>query len=125
VYSADAEFDGCTLRGLRVQRQNRPIAEREISSWSLPATSKVSRQVREREVVLKLKANGSKLTGTMTISPGLEGEIENGKIDGDKVFFVFVRGDVEMECNGKVSAKEVKLEMLRNERPIPMTLKKQ
>ena len=79
----------------------------------------------EREVVLKLKANGSKLTGTMTISPSLEGELEDGKIEGDKVSFIFVSGDREMECKGKVSGKEITLEMLRGQRNVPMTLKKQ
>jgi len=43
------------------------------------------------DVVLKLKQDGDKVTGTITGFQGQESEIKDGKVDGDKVTFKVVR----------------------------------
>jgi hypothetical protein len=79
----------------------------------------------ERVVIVKIKAKDSKLAGTVTLWHGAECEIEEGKVDGDKVSFLLVQGDLDIECTGKVSGKEIKLEMIGGARHLKVTLKKQ
>jgi hypothetical protein len=49
-----------------------------------------------REVVYNLKADGAKLTGTMSGPQGAEIEISDGTVTGDAIAF-----DVKMEFNGR------------------------
>ncbi len=53
------------------------------------------RDGQSREVVYNLKADGAKLTGTMSGPQGAEIAISDGKIDGDNIAF-----DVKLEFNG-------------------------
>ena len=72
-----------------------------------------------RQVTFALKADGAKLTGTMTGGMGRGGaapapvEITDGKVDGDKVSFTVKRetpnGTMEMKYNGTVSGDEMTL----------------
>ncbi len=72
-----------------------------------------------RQTVFTLKAEGSKLTGSMTGGMGRGGaapaaiEISDGKIDGDKVTFTVKRetpnGVMETKYNGTVSGDELTL----------------
>lgn len=55
----------------------------------------VERNGQTRETTLKLKQEGDKLTGTITGRENTEIQIEDGKVDGDKVSF-----KVTMEFNG-------------------------
>ncbi len=70
-------------------------------TWSVPGRNGGA----DRKSTLKLKAEGSKLTGKLS-SPGRQGQtaetdIENGKIKGDEISF-----DVTREFNGnKVTTK--------------------
>jgi hypothetical protein len=48
-----------------------------------------------REVVYNLKAEGAKLTGTMSGPQGADVAISDGKVDGDSIAF-----DVKLEFNG-------------------------
>lgn len=48
-----------------------------------------------REVVYNLKADGAKLTGTMSGPQGAEIAISDGKVDGDNIAF-----SVKLEFNG-------------------------
>lgn len=48
-----------------------------------------------REVVYKLKAEGAKLTGTMSGPQGADVAISDGKVDGDNIAFT-----VKLEFNG-------------------------
>ena len=67
-----------------------------------------------REVTYNLKADGSKLTGTMTTPMG-EREIENGKIDGDTVSWSqtmnFQGESRTMNYTGKVEGDVIKVTM--------------
>ena len=54
--------------------------------WSAPG-----RDGQTREVTLKLKQEGDKLTGTITGFGGNENEITDGKIEGDKISFKVTR----------------------------------
>src|SRR4051794_41001844 len=72
-----------------------------------------------RQVTFALKADGAKLTGTMTGGMGRGGaapaaiEISDGKVDGDKVSFTVKRetpnGTMEIKYNGTVSGEEMNL----------------
>jgi hypothetical protein len=77
-----------------------------------------------RDVTMHLKADGSKLTGTVSGRQG-DVEIQDGKVDGDNISFAFVRGDFRMEYKGKVSADEIKFDISIGDRTIQMTAKKQ
>ena len=72
-----------------------------------------------RQTVFTLKAEGAKLTGSMTGGMGRGGaapaaiDIADGKIDGDKVSFTVKRetpnGVMETKYNGTLSGDELKL----------------
>jgi hypothetical protein len=74
------------------------------------------------EITFNLKADGAKLTGSMT-RPGFGGgepmttELSDGKIDGDNVSFVIVMkmGEMEMKSTykGKVAGDEIKFTVER------------
>jgi hypothetical protein len=78
-----------------------------------------------RQSTLKLKADGEKLTGSLS-SPGRQGgqaretEIENGKIKGDEVSFNVTRefngNKMTQKYNGKISGDAIKgkIEFERN-----------
>jgi hypothetical protein len=75
------------------------------------------------------KADGSKLTGTMTAGRGGDVEITNGKIDGDKVYFEVTRtmGDNTMttKYTGTVSGTTIKISAESARGTREMTLTKQ
>ncbi len=61
-----------------------------------------------REVTFNFKAEGDKLTGTMS-TPGGDREISEGKISGDEISFVMVVGQgMRILYKGKVSGDEIK-----------------
>jgi len=72
-----------------------------------------------REVTYNLKADGDKLTGTVS---GMRGDMEitDGKIDGDKISFKtkieFSGNSVVMNYQGVVSGDELKLTQMREGR---------
>src|SRR6185436_18645465 len=65
-----------------------------------------------RETTFNFKAEGSKLTGTMS---GRQGDtaISDGKIEGDTISFAVVRqgqnGEIKIVYKGKVSGDEIKI----------------
>jgi hypothetical protein len=82
-----------------------------------------------RQTTFVLKADGSKLTGTMTGGGGRGGaptpvEITDGKIEGDNISFTVKRetqnGPMETKYKGTVSGDELKLKftMMDQEREI-------
>ena len=87
-----------------------------------------------RQTTFTLKADGMKLTGTMTGGMGRGGaapaaiEITDGKVDGDKVSFTVKRegpnGPMEMKYNGTVSGEELTLKftMQGPDGPVERTL---
>ena len=81
-----------------------------------------------RDQTFNLKADGEKLTGTVS-SPRGDAEISEGKVNGDEVSFVVVRKfngeERKIPYKGKVSGDEMKLEMSMGERKMEMTAKKQ
>ena len=81
-----------------------------------------------RKITLKLKAEGDKLTGTMS-APGRGGQssdtaIESGKISGDEISFTVTRefnnNKVVTKYNGKISGDTIKgkIESERNGSPV-------
>ena len=75
-----------------------------------------------RQTTFTLKADGSKLTGTVSM-PGRQGgdptvtEISNGKVDGSNISFEVKRttpnGDMVMKYDGTLSGDELKLKTTR------------
>ncbi len=80
-----------------------------------------------REMVMNLKADGEKLTGTVGGMRG-DAEITDGKIAGDDVSWVVVRNfngnEFRQEYKGKVSGKEMKLQISFGERNMDVTATK-
>jgi hypothetical protein len=70
-----------------------------------------------REVVYNLKAEGDKLTGTTTGFRGQELQIQDGKVDGDKISFVtkaeFNGNTMVITYKGTVSGDEIKFSQQR------------
>jgi hypothetical protein len=109
-----------------------------VASFSLLAADVTGKWVAEqpgrnggppRQTTFVFKADGSKLTGTMTGGGGRGGaptpvEITDGKIDGDNVSFTVKRetqnGPMETKYKGTVSGDELKLKftMMDQEREI-------
>lgn len=73
---------------------------------------------------MNLKADGSKLTGTISGRQG-DVEIQDGKVEGDNISFSFVRGEFKMEYKGKVSSDQIKFDIAVGDRNIQMTAKRQ
>lgn len=80
-----------------------------------------------REGTLDLKAEGDKLTGTMS-GPRGEVEISEGRIEGDTISFSVVRNfqgnEVKIKYRGKVSSNEMKLTVDFNGREMEMTARR-
>jgi hypothetical protein len=80
-----------------------------------------------RESTLKLKAEGEKLTGTLSSRMG-DSEIKDGKVAGDNVSFSVVRNfngqEFTSKYDGKVSGNEIKFNVSFGERSFEMTAKK-
>lgn len=70
-----------------------PVATAESRAADATGTWKrtVERNGRTFETTLKLKQEGEKLTGTISGRQGRETEIEEGKVEGDKVSFQVTR----------------------------------
>ena len=86
-----------------------------------------------RQTTFVLKAEGTKLTGTMTGGGGRGGaptpiEITDGKVDGDKVSFTVKRetqnGPMESKYEGTVSGDELKLKFSMNGNDREITAKR-
>jgi hypothetical protein len=86
-----------------------------------------------RQTTFVFKADGAKLTGTMT-GAGRGGaaptaiEITDGKIDGDKVSFTVKRetqnGPMETKYNGTISGDELKLKFTMMDQERELTAKR-
>lgn len=92
-------------------------------SWTRPGRNGGA----EQKVTLKLKADGEKLTGTLS-SPGRDGQatetaIADGKVKGDEVSFTVTRefnnNKMVSKYSGKVNADTIKgkIESERNGQP--------
>ena len=81
----------------------------------------------KREMSMNLKADGDKLTGTVGGMRG-DAEITDGKIAGDDVSWVVIRNfngnEMRQAYKGKVSGKEMKLQISFGERTMDLTVKK-
>lgn len=95
-------------------------------TWSW--TMKGRQRGPDRKVTLKLKVDGSKVTGTISM-PGRggqtnEAEIKDGKVTGDEVTFNVVRerngNTITTKYNGKISGDTIKgkMEFERNGEPV-------
>jgi uncharacterized protein (DUF2141 family) len=73
-----------------------------------------------RTMTMVFKADGDKLTGTVSTPRG-ESEIQDGKVSGDDISFVqkanFGGNEVVIKYTGKVSGDEIKMTRQMGERP--------
>ena len=104
-------------------------------AWAADVTGKWTAQVpgqggQTREQTFNFKAEGSKLTGTVS---GRQGDIPitDGKIDGDNISFVtvvkFNDNEFKLTYKGKVSGDEIKFTRVReggDQPPAEFTAKK-
>ncbi|PYP90263.1 MAG: hypothetical protein DMF61_00715 [Blastocatellia bacterium AA13] len=90
-------------------------------AWAADISGKWVAQVpgrggQTRETTFNFKAEGSKLTGTVSGMQG-DNQISDGKIDGDQVSFTVVASfngnDVKLLYKGKVSGDEIKFSRTR------------
>ena len=90
-------------------------------TWAADVTGKWNAQVpgrdgNTRDIVISLKADGDKLTGTMG-GPRGDTEISNGKIDGEQISFTVVRefqgNQVKVNYTGTISGAEIRFKMQR------------
>ncbi len=74
-----------------------------------------------RTNIYTFKADGEKLTGSISGGMGGEQQIQDGKVKGDDISFVVVRNfqgnEMKMEYKGKVSGDELKMTMQFGEMP--------
>ena len=86
-----------------------------------------------RQVTFVFKADGSKLTGTMTGGGGRGGaptpiEITDGKVEGDNVSFTVKRetqnGPMETKYKGTISGDELKLKFTMMDQERELTAKR-
>jgi hypothetical protein len=75
------------------------------------------------------KADGSKLTGSMTGMDGMEIPIANGKVDGNQISYTvtidFGGMALEMVYKGVVTPAEIKLDMSVFDMPFQIVVKKE
>jgi len=80
-----------------------------------------------RETVMNLKADGAKLTGTVS-GRGGDTEITDGKSEGDTISFAVVRNfngnEMKMLYKGKVSGAEIKFDVSMGDRNFEMVAKR-
>lgn len=80
-----------------------------------------------RENTIKLKADGEKLTGSIS-SPRGESEFKDGSIKGDDISFNVVRNfggnEMTFKYKGKVSGDQIKFNVEAGERSFEMTAKR-
>jgi hypothetical protein len=90
-------------------------------------TSFTSPDGQTREGTMTLKADGEKLTGTVSGRQG-DVEISEGKVSGDNVSFVVVRNfggnEFKMNYKGKVMGDEIKFTIDFGQGSFEMTAKK-
>jgi hypothetical protein len=79
-----------------------------------------------QETTFTFKAAGNKLTGTISSARGSL-DIQDGKIEGDKVSFVISFGEIRIVHTGKISGNEIQFERKREggDRAQQFTAKKQ
>jgi len=83
----------------------------------LPA-KKQTTEPRKAAAILDVKTDGGKLTGTMQMGKGKRSrpaEIQDGKIEGDKITFTTVaktkKGDRTMRWEGKLEGEQLHLQL--------------
>ena len=80
-----------------------------------------------RETKFTFKADGAKLTGTVSGRQG-DSPIQDGKIDGDNISFSVVRNfngnEMKVNYTGKLTGEELKLNMEMGERKQEMIAKR-
>jgi hypothetical protein len=82
-----------------------------------------------RDVTITLKADGDKLTGSMTGFQGMDIPISDGKVSGDMVSFVTViernGNTIKQSYSGKVEGDEIKFKREGGQgQPIEFTAKR-
>jgi adenine-specific DNA methylase len=80
-----------------------------------------------REVTMNFKADGAKLTGTISARQG-DVEIQDGKVDGDNISFSVVRKmqdrELKTDYKGVLKGGELKLQFQMRDNTVEMTARR-
>jgi hypothetical protein len=80
-----------------------------------------------RDVTLKLKADGAKLTGTMSGRQN-DSEIQDGKIEGENVSFTVIRNfngnEIKQNYKGTLKGGELRLQYQMRDNNVELTLRR-
>ena len=105
------------------------VAVASVSIYAADVTGKWTAQVpgrdgQTREQTFTLKADGEKLTGTVSgMMGGTDAEIKDGTVKGDEISFNIVRSfngnEVKLLYKGKVSAGEIQFTQTRDGGDMP------
>ena len=99
-----------------------------ISAWAADISGKwvgqVPRDGQTVETTFVFKADGDKLTGTMSDGQGGTIAIEDGKISGDMVSFSVTTERGKRTFTGAVSANEIKFKREGGQNPSEFTAKR-
>lgn len=84
------------------------------AAWAADATGRWQGSITgpngDIQITFNFKVDGAKLTGTVE-SPNGDIPIEDGKVDGDHIYFVTHFGGNEVKHNGTVSADSIQLKV--------------
>lgn len=99
-----------------------------LAAWAADVSGKWTAQVpgrngQMREVTITLKADGDKLTGTITGRQG-ENPISDGKISGDDISFKVETPRGAQTYTGKISGNEIKFKREGGQGTIEFTAKR-
>jgi hypothetical protein len=90
-------------------------------------TGKVETPNGSRDVTMKFKAEGAKLTGSVSGRNG-DTEIQDGKIDGENLSFTVVRNfngqEFKQNYKGTLKGGELKLQYQMRDNNVEMTLRR-
>jgi len=89
------------------------VAFATAAAWAADVTGKWSGQMSgpngEMTLTANFKQSGTKLTGTMEGPGGEPMEIQDGKVDGDKIVFTVAFNDMKILHEGTVNGDEMTL----------------
>ena len=101
-----------------------------VGAWAADVTGKWSGQMDGPNGGMTLTANfkqdGTKLTGTMEGPGGEPIQIEDGKVEGDKIVFAVTFNDMKIVHEGTIKEDTISLQIKMDggEGPGPITLKR-
>jgi len=91
------------------------VAFATVAAWAVDVTGKWSGQMSgpngEMALTANFQQNGTKLTGTMDGPGGEPMQIQDGKVEGDKIVFAVAFNDMKIVHEGTVKGDEITLQI--------------